>query len=128
MWPQIFELVPHFLRLVPALDRFLPANAGDSEAQQRALAANRQALEEVAERLRQDLGQVTASHEGLFRQMNAQNDRLADMTSQLNAARRAVEASDARVEKLEKQAKVLAFLISLVIILNLGVLAIELHR
>ena len=68
MWPKaLLELAPHLVRLVPAANNFFQNKSAGDEA-------NRKALEDIAEGLRGDLGQVTASHAGLYRQLNEQSE------------------------------------------------------
>lgn len=70
MWPkafaQLIELAPHISRLLPMADRFLKAKAAAVEDD----GGTRHAVEAMAEGLRGDLGQVTAAHAGLRKQLH----------------------------------------------------------
>jgi chromosome segregation ATPase len=100
MWPkalaQLIELAPHLARLLPMADRFFQSKTADAEA-------SRSALEQMAEGLRGDLGQVTASHAGLYRQLNDQSEKL----SQISESQRASQASAAslaeRLARVERK-------------------------
>jgi hypothetical protein len=66
MWPkalaQLLELAPHVGRLMPAANRLLNPGAAAEEA-------SRNSMQQVADGLRGDIGQVTASHDSLSRQL-----------------------------------------------------------
>jgi len=104
MWPkalaQLIELAPHITRLLPMADRFFQSKSAEAEA-------SRTAMEQMAEGLRGDLGQVTASHAGLYRQLNDQSEKLSTLSADLRSTRQLIEASDARLAALEQQIKVL---------------------
>jgi phage shock protein A len=109
MWPraiaQILELLPHVSRLVPAADRFLSARSGNDEA----LRQHSEQMERMAEGLRSDLGQVTASHAGLYRQMNELAAKVDDAAREARGAKDAAEALHQRLARIEAgQAKLLA--------------------
>ncbi len=55
-------------------DRFFNSKTADAEA-------TRSAMQQMAEGLRGDLGQVTASHAGLYRQLNDQTEKLSELSS-----------------------------------------------
>jgi hypothetical protein len=100
MWPkaivQLIELLPHAARLMPMADKFFQSKTAGEEA-------NRKAMEAMADGLRGDLGQVTASHAGLYRQLNDQSEKLAEVSVDVRAARAATEAADARIANLERR-------------------------
>ncbi len=129
MWPkvlaQLIELLPHASRLVPLLDRFLQSKTAGEEA-------NRRAMEAMAEGLRGDLGQVTASHAGLYRQLNDQSEKLATIAIDVRSTTAAIAASEARVENLERRLDRIATLLlaaTLLLIITLGLsIAIFLHN
>lgn len=118
MWPkalaQLIELLPHISRLLPAADRFLQARSASDEN-------TRKALEQLTEDLRGDLRRVTSSHEGLYRQLNEQSERIAQMTEQANAARASAEAAEEKAAGLERRLAIsnamLAIVLPLLIIL-----------
>ena len=61
-------------------DKFFQSKTAGEEA-------NRKAMDAMAEGLRGDLGQVTASHAGLYRQLNDQSEKLAEISVEARAAR-----------------------------------------
>jgi hypothetical protein len=100
MWPkvlmQLFELMPHVTRLVPLADRYFSAKTATESANEAALAA-------MAEGVRGDLGQVTAAHAGLYRQLQEQGGRISDLGEDVRNARAAVEQSERRLEALSRK-------------------------
>jgi hypothetical protein len=121
MWPkalaQLIELAPHIARLLPSADRFLQMGAGSDES-------TRQALEQMTDELRGDLRRVSASHEGLYRQMNEQGQRLALLTEQTDAARAAAEAAEERAAGLERRLAIGNALLTILLPLNVVLLAL----
>jgi len=102
MWPkalsQLIELAPHITRLLPMADRFLLSKTASEEAA-------RNAMEQMADGLRGDLGQVTAAHAGLYRQLNDQSEKLSAIASDLTSTRQSAEASESRLATLERQSR-----------------------
>jgi len=100
MWPkalaQLLELLPHLTRLLPLADRFLQSKTVDQEA-------NTRAMQAMAEGLRGDLGQVTASHAGLYRQLNEQSVKLSELTSDMHATNVALDTTSRRIARLEDE-------------------------
>jgi hypothetical protein len=98
MWPkaiaQLIELLPHATRLLPMADRFFNAKTADAEA-------SRNAMEQMAEGLRGDLGQVTASHAGLYRQLNDQSAQLSDLAVSQRAIHSSIASLEGRLTQLE---------------------------
>jgi chromosome segregation ATPase len=125
MWPkalaQLIELAPHITRLLPLADRFFQSKSAEAEA-------SRTAMEQMADGLRGDLGQVTASHAGLYRQLNDQSEKLSTLSADLRSTRQLIESSDARMAELEKQIKGLRTLLVGVLILVLMSFAIIVIR
>ena len=94
MWPalvQLLELAPHVTRLVPMADRYLQSKADSGKAQRRA-------MEEMAERLRGDMGQLAdglrrdltqlaAAQAGIYHQLNQQSETLARLAADMRATR-----------------------------------------
>jgi septal ring factor EnvC (AmiA/AmiB activator) len=121
MWPkaisQLIELLPHVSRLLPMADRFLNAKTADAEA-------SRSAMQQMAEGLRGDLGQVTASHAGLYRQLNEQSEKLSDLSSDVSTVKRSVESLDPRLTRLEQQNSRLTVLLGLSLVLLAGLLVV----
>lgn len=88
MWPKLLELLPHLTRLVPMLERYLNSRqAKDRE--------NEAALMALADTVRGDLGQVTAAHAGLYRQLQALSAQVAELEVELKATRQAAERAEA---------------------------------
>jgi hypothetical protein len=114
MWPkaiaQLVELLPHAARLLPMADKFFASKTAGEEA-------NRRAMDAMAEGLRGDLGQVTASHAGLYRQLNELNDKLADTTAAATGARAAAEAANTRVTEVERRLDRMAVLLIVIAVL-----------
>jgi len=121
MWPkaiaQLIELAPHVSRLLPMADRFLNAKTADAEA-------SRSAMQQMAEGLRGDLGQVTASHAGLYRQLNEQSGKLSELSSDVSTVKRSVESLDPRLTRLEQQNSRLTLLLGLSLVLLAGLLVL----
>jgi len=100
MWPKLlFDLLPHFSRLIPMADKYLATRSASDKAQAAALA-------EMAEGVRGDLVQVTEAHEGLRRQMQEQGTQISDLAVEVTRTRLGVESSETRIAKLEKTAGV----------------------
>jgi septal ring factor EnvC (AmiA/AmiB activator) len=125
MWPKmLIELVPHVARLVPMADKFFQSKTANEEA-------NRKAMEAMADGLRGDLGQVTASHSGLYRQLNDQSEKLAEISVEARAARSAAEAVEPRIAHLERRLDRIATLLLVVTLLAVVLVVIGgvlLHR
>ena len=121
MWPkaisQLIELLPHVSRLLPMADRFLNAKTADAEA-------SRNAMQQMAEGLRGDLGQVTASHAGLYRQLNEQSEKISELSSDVATVKRSVESLDPRLTRLEQQNSRLTLLLGLSLVLLAGLLVL----
>jgi hypothetical protein len=100
MWPkalsQLIELAPHISRLLPMADRFFLAKSADADA-------SRTAMEQMAQGLRGDLGQVTASHAGLYRQLNEQSEKLSTIAASVNSTQRSIDSLEPRLTHLEQQ-------------------------
>ena len=127
MWPkaiaQLIELLPHAARLLPVADKFFQSKTAGEEA-------NRKAMEAMADGLRGDLGQVTASHAGLYRQLNDQSDKLAELSSDTTAIRGAVNNVEARITNLERRLDRIATLLLVVtaiavVLVVLGILILH---
>jgi uncharacterized membrane protein len=101
MWPkaltQLIEIAPHVVRLLPMADRFFQSKSAEQDA-------SRTAMEQMAEGLRGDLGQVTASHAGLYRQLNDQSEKLSNLSADVRSLKVHNEAVEARIVGLERAA------------------------
>ena len=116
MWPkaiaQLIELAPHAARLLPMADKFFQSKSSIDDS-------SKKALDAMAEGLRGDLGQVTAAHAGLYRQLNDQSAQLSSITTELRANRAAIESTEARITGLEKRLDKIAGLLIVVTLLAL---------
>jgi len=116
MWPKaLLELAPHIVRLVPAANRFLQDKASGDDA-------NRKAMEAMAEGLRGDLGQVTAAHSGLYRQLNEQSEALSIIKASVEEAKLTAESAEGRVARLQRRVSVNTKLLAGVLLMNLVLL------
>ena len=70
MWPKLlFDLLPHFARLMPMADKYLASRSASDKAHENALVA-------LAENVR---CQVAEAHEGIYRQLGEQSAQIADL-------------------------------------------------
>lgn len=124
MWPkalsQLIELAPHIARLLPTADRFLQSRVANDDA-------TRAALGKIGDDLRVDLNRVTAAHEGMYRQLNEQGERMAQLTEQANAAREAAEAADERAGALERRVAISNAMLGILLPLNVILLALVIY-
>jgi phage-related tail protein len=112
MWPKaLLELAPHLVRLVPAANRFFQDKASGEDA-------DHKAMEAMAEGLRGDLGQVTAAHAGLYRQLNEQSEALAGIKASVEEARLTAASAEGRVARLQRRAALNTKLLAAVLVLN----------
>ena len=121
MWPkalgQLIELAPHVARLLPTADRYLQQrNAGDE--------ATRAAVAKLGDDVRSDVSRVTASHEGIYRQLNEQGERMTQLTEQMTAVRTAAESAEERVGALERKVALSSSLLTILLPLNVILLAL----
>ena len=118
MWPkalaQLIELAPHITRMLPMADRFFQSKTADADA-------SRTAMEQMAEGLRGDLGQVTASHAGLYRQLNDQSEKLSSIAADVHATRLSTDFLEARIVSLETQLSRLVLYLSIALVLLVAV-------
>jgi septal ring factor EnvC (AmiA/AmiB activator) len=124
MWPkaiaQLLELLPHVSRLLPMADRYFNAKTADAEA-------SRSAMQQMAEGLRGDLGQVTATHAGLYRQLNEQSEKLSELAADIAALRRDTASIEARLDKAERQNRLILGLLFGVLAFLVGLSSIALY-
>jgi chromosome segregation ATPase len=119
---MLFELLPHFARLLPMADKFLTGRNGGEAAQDAALAA-------LAAEMRGQLGNVAETHEGIQRQLQEQNKQLSETAVEVTRARMSVESVEVRVARLEKTAGTTMRLLLAVLVLvavALGILVVRL--
>src|ERR1700749_3226057 len=121
MWPkalaQLIELAPHIARLLPTADRYLQARTAGDEA-------TRAALAKMGDDMRVDINRVTASHEGIYRQLNEQGERFAQLSEQVNGARAAAEIAEERAAALEQRIAANFGLLAVILPLNVILLAL----
>lgn len=121
MWPrvlaQIVELLPHLSRLVPLADRFFTSRQAGDEANRQALEQVSAEMRTIAEGLKSDLGQVTASHAGLYRQMNDIAAKADDAAREARASRAAADALGAQLARVEATQARLQLLLTVAIVL-----------
>jgi chromosome segregation ATPase len=121
MWPkalaQLIELAPHIARLLPTADRYLQSKAAGDEA-------TRVVIAKFGDEIRADIARVTSAHESIYRQLNEQGERFAQLTEQVNAARAAAEAADERAAALEQRISTTSALLAVILPLNVILLAL----
>jgi hypothetical protein len=99
MWPKmLFELLPHFARLMPMADRYLSTRSASEKAQEAALAA-------MATEMRAELGKGTDAQAGLLRTMQEQSAQVGELALDVTRARMGGEGLEVRVIKLELSAE-----------------------
>jgi hypothetical protein len=80
MWPKmLFELLPHFARLMPMADRYLSTRSASEKAQEAALAA-------MATEMRAELGKGTDAQAGLLRTMQEQSAQVGELALDVTRA------------------------------------------
>jgi septal ring factor EnvC (AmiA/AmiB activator) len=95
MWPKmLFELLPHFARLMPMADKYLSTRSASEKAQEAALAA-------LAIDLRAEVGKSSDSQAGLLRQMQEQTVQIGELALDVTRARMGVEGLESRLNRLE---------------------------
>ncbi len=121
MWPkaiaQLIELAPHVTRLVPLADRFFQSKSSSEDV-------SRKAMEAMAEGLRGDLGQVSAAHSGLYRQLHEQSETLVALSNEVRAVKIASEATAMRLGKLQRRLTTMTTLLIGTLLLNIAMLAL----
>lgn len=105
MWPKVFaqlvELLPHVSRLIPVADKFFQSRTAGEKANESALSA-------MADGVRGDLGQVTAAHAGLYRQLQEQSAQITEVAAEVRRGRVSTETLAERLISLERQSATLA--------------------
>jgi hypothetical protein len=118
MWPKLlFDLLPHFSRLLPVADKYLASRSATDKAQAAALAA-------LAAEVRGELGKVTEAHEGLSRQLQQQGAQVAELAVDVTRARMGVESVEERVAKLEKRSSTVVAMLGVALVLLVAVVAL----
>ena len=124
MWPkalaQLIELAPYIARMLPTADRFLQSRVANDEA-------TREMLAKFGDDVRSDLNRVTASHEGIYRQLNEQGERFSQLTEQMTAVRTTTEAAEERAAALEQRVSMSSALLAILLPLNVILLALVIY-
>lgn len=124
MWPkalaQLIELAPYIARMLPTADRYLQSRVANDEA-------TREALAKFGDEVRSDINRVTASHEGIYRQLNEQGERFAQLSEQMTAVRAAAEATEERAGALEQRVGMSSALLAILLPLNVILLALVIY-
>ena len=83
MWPrlisQLIELLPHATRLVPLADNYLAVRREGQQAKENAMV-------DLADNLRLDVGRVADSYNGLTRQITEQKAQIVELQDALELA------------------------------------------
>ena len=104
----------------PTADRYLQSRVANDEA-------TRAALAKFGDDVRADINRVTASHEGIYRQLNEQGERFAQLMEQMTAVRTAAEAAEERVAALEQRVSMSSALLAILLPLNVILLALVIY-
>ncbi len=91
---MLFDLLPHFARLMPMADKYLSTRSSSDKAQEAALAS-------LSQDIRADLGKSIAAHSDLRRQVQEQGTQIAELAVDVTRSRMGVESVEARVARLE---------------------------
>jgi len=113
---MLFELLPHFTRLLPMADKYLSSRGGDDRAHAAALAA----LAALGDSVRSDLGKAAEMHAGVERALKEQSALVAEIAAEGLRVRLGVEAIEGRFAGLEKMLRLTLGLLAAVVVL-LGV-------
>lgn len=124
MWPkafaQLIELAPHIARLLPTADRYLQSKVASDDA-------TRAVLAKMGDDVRSDINRVTASHQGIYRQLNEQGERFAQLSEQMTAVRAAAEAAEERAGALEQRVAMSSALLAILLPLNVILVALVIY-
>jgi septal ring factor EnvC (AmiA/AmiB activator) len=122
MWPQLlFDLLPHFARLLPVADKYLTTRSASDKAHEAAVGA-------LGESLRAELGEVKEAQAGLERQLREQGEQVAEIAVDVARTRMGVESVEARIAKLEKQLSQIRGLVAVAAVLAAMALALLIAR
>jgi chromosome segregation ATPase len=96
MWPKmLFELLPHFTRLLPMADKYLSTRSASEKAQEAALAS-------LAAEVRGEFGKATEAQGGIARQLQEQTTQIGELALDVTRSRMAVEGLEIRLGSLEQ--------------------------
>jgi chromosome segregation ATPase len=91
---MLFELLPHFARLMPMADKYLSTRSASEKAQEAALTT-------LADEIRGELSKSTDAQSTLRRQMQEHTAHLGEVALDVTRLRMVVEGAEARAAKLE---------------------------
>jgi Ni,Fe-hydrogenase III component G len=94
MWPLLFDLLPHFARLLPMADKFLASRSTNEKAQETALAG-------MSESVRSDLAQLAETHAGIKRALKEQSEQTVEIAVEVTKVRMGVQSIETRVAAFE---------------------------
>ncbi len=114
---MLFELLPHFARLVPMAEKFFATRGATDREQQAALTA-------ISSGLRVELTQVAEMHAGIERQLQEQGAQVGEIAANMSHARLVVEAMESRIAKLETTSRTAMRLLAVAVLLLAGTLAV----
>jgi hypothetical protein len=109
MWPkalaQLLELAPHVTRLVPVADRYLQSKAESRDASRRAMQQMADTLRvdlgQIGEGVRGDLRQIAAAQAGIYHQLNDQSETLSRIAADMRTTRLASDEIEIRMTRIE---------------------------
>jgi chromosome segregation ATPase len=111
MWPQLlFDLLPHFARLLPVADKYLTTRSTSDKAHEAALG-------NLGESVHAELAEMKEAQAGLERQLREQGAQVAEVAVDVARARMGIESVEARVAKLEKTVTNSARLVAMTFVL-----------
>ncbi|HEV2647090.1 MAG TPA: hypothetical protein VGU46_12060 [Acidobacteriaceae bacterium] len=91
---MLFELLPHFARLVPMADKFFSTRSASEKAQEAALAT-------FADDMRGELARAVDAQAALRRQMQEHTAHLGEVALDVTRLRMVVEGMETRAARLE---------------------------
>ena len=101
MWPQLLESLPHIVKLLPRIDRYLRQR---DQSDRRTEDTNHNQLGAMSLMVRNELSHVTVSHAAMYRRIEEQNDKLVELNSEITDARTALLSAEVRISYLELRA------------------------
>ena len=91
---MLFDLLPHFARLLPMADKFLASRSTSEKAQETALAG-------MSESVRSDLAQLAETHAGIKRALKEQSEQTVAIAVEVTKVRMGVQSIETRVTAFE---------------------------
>lgn len=91
---MLFDLLPHFARLLPMADKFLASRSSSEKAQETALAG-------MSESVRSDLAQLAETHAGIKRALKEQSEQTVEIAVEVTKVRMGVQSIETRVTAFE---------------------------